>query len=56
MRDIIILGGPIGAGKTTAAEVLLPRKLRIHAFLNADEIARGISPNDVEAAALKLAG
>jgi predicted ABC-type ATPase len=52
-RDIFILGGPNGAGKTTAAEILLPRKLRIHAFLNADEIARGISPDDVDAAAFE---
>jgi predicted ABC-type ATPase len=47
-KDIFILGGPNGAGKTTAAEVLLPKKLRIDAFLNADEIARRISPEDVE--------
>lgn len=53
MKDIIILGGPNGAGKTTAAEILLPQKLRIHAFLNADEIARGISPDHVEAAAFE---
>lgn len=52
-KDIFILGGPNGAGKTTAAEVLLPRKLRIHAFLNADEIARGISPDNVDAAAFE---
>ena len=50
-KDIFILGGPNGAGKTTAAEVLLPQKLRIDSFLNADEIARRISPENVEAAA-----
>lgn len=50
-KDIFILGGPNGAGKTTAAEVLLPLKLRIDSFLNADEIARRISPDDVESAA-----
>lgn len=52
-KDIFILGGPNGAGKTTAAEVLLPQKLRIQAFLNADEIARGISPDNVEAVAFE---
>lgn len=52
-KDIFILGGPNGAGKTTAAEILLPRKLRIHAFLNADEIARRISPDNVDAAAFE---
>ena len=50
-KDIFILGGPNGAEKTTAAEALLPGKLRIDSFLNADEIARRISPNDVDAAA-----
>ena len=53
MKDIFILGGPNGAGKTTAAEILLPEKLRMHAFLNADEIARDISPDNVEAAAFE---
>lgn len=52
-KDIFILGGPNGAGKTTAAEILLPEKLRIGTFLNADEIARGISPGNVESAAFE---
>jgi predicted ABC-type ATPase len=52
-KDIFILGGPNGAGKTTAAAVLLPQKLRIGAFLNADELARGISPDNVEAVAFR---
>jgi predicted ABC-type ATPase len=51
MKEIVILGGPNGAGKTTAARVLLPEFFRLHEFLNADEIAREISPNDVEGAA-----
>ena len=53
MKDIFILGGPNGAGKTTAANVLLPKELRVNAFLNADEIARRISPSNVEAAAFE---
>jgi len=53
VKDIVVLGGPNGAGKTTAAEVLLPQSLRIHAFLNADEIAREISPGNVEAVAFE---
>jgi predicted ABC-type ATPase len=52
-KDIFILGGPNGAGKTTAANILLPEKLRLHAFLNADEIARRISPDNVESAAFE---
>lgn len=51
MKDIVILGGPNGAGKTTAARVLLPDFLALNEYLNADEIARGISPDDVDAAA-----
>jgi predicted ABC-type ATPase len=52
VKDIFILGGPNGAGKTTAANVLLPEKLRMGAFLNADEIARDLSPENVESAAI----
>lgn len=52
MKDIIILGGPNGAGKTTAAKVLLPDQMRVREFVNADEIARGLSPFNVEGVAL----
>ena len=52
MKRIILLGGPNGAGKTTTARVLLPEFFELHPFLNADDIARGISPQNVEAAAL----
>ncbi len=52
MKEIVILGGPNGAGKTTAARVLLPEFFEIHEFLNADDIARQISPDNVDLAAL----
>ena len=52
MKDIIILGGPNGAGKTTAADRLLPRELGIVEFVNADEIARGLSPFNPEGSAI----
>lgn len=39
-----MLAGPNGAGKTTAASILLPKMLEIREFVNADEIARGLSP------------
>ena len=52
MKDIIVLGGPNGAGKTTAAQFLLPRELELLEFVNADEIARGLSPFNQAAAAL----
>jgi predicted ABC-type ATPase len=52
LKEIVILGGPNGAGKTTAARVLLPSRLRANTFINADEIARRISPANPERAAL----
>ncbi|MDR3047002.1 MAG: zeta toxin family protein [Bacteroidales bacterium] len=39
-----ILSGCNGAGKTTAAYYILPEILQCKEFVNADEIARGISP------------
>jgi predicted ABC-type ATPase len=51
-REILILGGINGAGKTTAARILQPEFFEKYEFLNADEIARNISPGHVEAAAL----
>ena len=42
----VILGGPNGAGKTAGALSILPLELRIVHFVNADLIARGLSPLD----------
>ncbi len=52
MKDIFIIGGPNGAGKTTAAKTLLPDMLGTSEFVNADEIARGLSPFNVDQAAV----
>jgi predicted ABC-type ATPase len=52
MKEIVLIGGPNGAGKTTTAHVLLPEFFALHEFLNADEIARELSPANVDAAAL----
>jgi predicted ABC-type ATPase len=49
---LCILGGCNGAGKTTLARELLPR-LGLKRFLNADEIARGLSPLDPSLSAFK---
>ncbi|MEX0701791.1 MAG: zeta toxin family protein [Planctomycetales bacterium] len=49
---VVVLGGPNGAGKSTAAPRLLKGALGVVEFINADLIARGISPFDPEGAAL----
>lgn len=51
-RTICVIGGCNGAGKTTLARELLPR-LGLMRFLNADEIARGLSPLDPGLTAFK---
>lgn len=53
MPNLYILAGPNGVGKTTAAYTLLPEVLGILEFVNADEIARGLSPFNVEAVAFE---
>ena len=43
-----IIAGPNGAGKTTFALKYLPKIVACNNFINADEIAKGISPLDFE--------
>ena len=43
-KNLYIIGGCNGAGKTTASYTVLPEILDCHEFVNADEIARGLSP------------
>lgn len=47
-----IIAGPNGAGKTTFAMKYLPKIAGCLNFINADEIARGLSPLNVEAVQL----
>lgn len=49
---LFVIGGCNGAGKTTFARRLLPGE-GVHLFLNADEIARGLSPLKPELAAFR---
>lgn len=51
MKRLYILGGCNGAGKTTLAYDILPEILQCKEFVNADEIARGLSPFQPEAVA-----
>ncbi len=53
MPTIYIIGGPNGAGKTTAAYTLLPNVFKTAEFVNADEIARGLSPFNSESVAFQ---
>jgi predicted ABC-type ATPase len=52
MPDCYVIGGPNGAGKTTAAMTVLP-DLRCLEYVNADEIARGLSPFNPGSVAMK---
>jgi predicted ABC-type ATPase len=43
-KKLYVIAGCNGAGKTTASFTILPEILDCKEFINADEIARGISP------------
>ncbi|MFN5548261.1 MAG: zeta toxin, partial [Bacteroidota bacterium] len=44
MPKLYIIAGCNGAGKTTTSYTVLPEILNCKEFVNADEIARGLSP------------
>ena len=48
-----IISGCNGAGKTTASYTVLPEILECREFVNADEIARGLSPFNPESVAIE---
>ena len=50
---LYIIAGCNGAGKTTASFSLLPSILNCDIFINADEIAREITPEEVEKVAFE---
>jgi predicted ABC-type ATPase len=51
--NLYIISGCNGAGKTTASFTILPNILNCKEFVNADEIARGLSPFRPEKVALE---
>jgi len=53
MPNLYIISGCNGAGKTTASFTILPEMLDCQEFVNADEIARGLSPFQPEKVALE---
>jgi predicted ABC-type ATPase len=53
MPTLYIIGGPNGVGKTTFADRYLPDEAKQLEFVNADLIARGLSPYDPDSAAIE---
>ncbi len=53
MKNLYIIAGPNGAGKTTLSYTILPEIFECEDFVNADEIARGLSPFNPDKAAIK---
>lgn len=52
-KNLFIIAGCNGAGKTTAAYNIMPHVLNVAQFVNADEIARGLSPFNPESVAIE---
>ena len=52
MPNLYIIAGCNGAVKTTASYTVLPEMLNCNEFVNADEIARGLSPFQADKAAI----
>lgn len=52
---LYIIAGCNGAGKTTASMSVLPEVLDCEEFVNADEIAKGLSPFKPEEVAIEAA-
>ncbi len=53
MPNLYVISGCNGAGKTTASYTVLPEILNCEEFINADEIARGLSPFNPDKAAIE---
>jgi len=51
--DVVAVAGPNGAGKSTVGARLLEETLRVRQFVNADDIARGLSGFAPESAAFE---
>lgn len=53
MKTLYIIAGCNGAGKTTASLTMLPEIWKCREFVNADEIAKGLSPFNPESMAIE---
>ena len=52
-KQLYIIAGCNGVGKTTASFTILPEVLHCKEFINADEIAKGLSPFQPESVAMQ---
>ncbi len=52
-KNVYVIAGPNGSGKTTFARLFLPDYVKCPNFVNADLIAQGLAPFQPRAAALK---
>ena len=52
-RNLYIIAGANGSGKTTFARVFLPKYAKCNRFVNPDLIAQGLSPFDPQHVALR---
>jgi len=52
-KNVYIIAGPNGSGKTTFASKFLPDYIKCPNFVNADLIAQGLSPFSPRSAAIK---
>lgn len=52
-KNLYIIAGCNGAGKTTASYTILPEIIECKEFVNADEIAKGLSPFQPERVAIE---
>ncbi len=52
-KNLYIIAGCNGAGKTTASFTILPETINCKEFVNADEIAKGLSPFQPEKVAFE---
>ncbi|MEW6008196.1 MAG: zeta toxin family protein [Candidatus Omnitrophota bacterium] len=52
-KNVYIIAGPNGSGKTTFAKKFLPDYAKCQNFVNADLIAQGLSPFSPKAAAIR---
>ena len=52
-KNLYIIAGCNGAGKTTASYTILPEIIECKEYVNADEIVKGISPFQPEKVAVE---